>query len=331
MAVRFPDQEGGEGREASGDAADQQPPADRIQDPLRRRPGRPLHGVSLGRIDGQRDGRQAVREQVDDQDLHHRQWSIEAEGDREREDHHLPGVGGEQEVDEAEHVLVDGPASPDRLDDGRVVVVGEDQVGRCPGRVGAALAHRDADVRRLQRGDVVDAIARHRHHLATAAQGVNDADLVPRNDARIDADVRAARRELVVRELVELSSGHHARVVVLHDPRLACDRQRRSRMVAGDHHGAHSGLSRFLDASRDPGPRRVVDSEEAQRRELGAPPRRPQASSRLATTSTRIPCSAQRSAALPEARPIGIVDESLEHLLRRPLREQDAPIGGFDQ
>ncbi len=47
--------------------------------------------------------------------------------------------------------------------------------------------------------------------------------------------------------------------------------------------------------------------------------------------STRIPCSAQRSERSLRPDAIGFVDEPLEHLLRRPLREQDAPIGGFDR
>ena len=100
-------------------------------------------------------------------------------------------------------------------------------------------------------------------------------------------------------------------------------------MVAGDHHGAHPGLSRLLDASRDPGTRRVVDSEDAERGELGV----------LVIVCRQLPLGDDEHAhsllgpalaSLPEAGPIGVVDESLDHLLRRPLREQDAPIGGFD-
>ena len=330
VAVRFPDQERGEGREAGGDAPDQQPSPDRIQDPLRRRPGRPLHRVTLGGIDRKRYGRQAVGEQVDDQYLHHGQWSIEPEGDREGKNHHLPSVGRKQEVDEAQHVLVDGPASSNRRDDRRVVVVGEHQVGRRPRRVGPALAHRDADVGGLQSRDVVDAIPGHRHHLAMPAQGVDDADLVPWNDARIDADIRAARRELIVRKSVELNSRHHVRLVVLHDPRFACYCQRGSWMVTRDHHGAHPGFSRFLDASRDPGTRRVVDSQDAERGELGV----------LVIACRQLPLGDDQHAhsllspalaPLPEARPIGFVDKSLDHLLRRALREEDAPIGEFDR
>ena len=101
-------------------------------------------------------------------------------------------------------------------------------------------------------------------------------------------------------------------------------------MVTGDHHGAHPGFSRLLDASRDPGPRRVVDSEDAERGELGL----------LVIACRQLPLGDDQHAhsllspalaPLPEARPIGFVDESLDHLLWRALREQDAPIGGFDR
>lgn len=50
--------------------------------------------------------------------------------------------------------------------DGLEVVVHQDHVGRLLADVGSRLAHGHADVGRLQRHRVVDAVARHGHHGA---------------------------------------------------------------------------------------------------------------------------------------------------------------------
>ena len=84
---------------------------------------------------------------------------------------------------------------PSRIgaDDRGEVVVGEDHVRRLLGDVGAGDAHRDADVRRLQRGRVVDAVAGHRDDPAVGLQRVDDPQLVLRRDARVDGRPPAPR------------------------------------------------------------------------------------------------------------------------------------------
>ena len=81
-----------------------------------------------------------------------------------------------------------------RLDDGREVVVGEDHLRRLLGHLGAGDAHGDADVGRLQRRRVVDAVAGHRDDVAVGLQRVDDAQLVRRRDAGVDRASRARRR-----------------------------------------------------------------------------------------------------------------------------------------
>ena len=160
--------------------------------------------VAVRRVDAERGGRQAVEQQVDQQDLQHGQRRAEPEEHGEREREHLAGVAGEEEVREAHDVVVDRAALADRADDRRVVVVGEDHVGRLAGGVGAAPPHGDADVCCLERRDVVDAIAGHGGDLAVALERLDDPDLVLGHDAREDVDVADGVAQRVVARAVEL-------------------------------------------------------------------------------------------------------------------------------
>ena len=78
------------------------------------------------------------------------------------------------EADEGDDVLVDRPTALDRLDDRGEVVVGEDHRRGLLGDLRPGDAHGDADVGRLQRRCVVDAIARHGHDVTAALPGFDD-------------------------------------------------------------------------------------------------------------------------------------------------------------
>ena len=92
-------------------------------------------------------------------------------------------------------------------DDGGEVVVEQDEAGRLARHVGAAPAHGDADVRGLERGRVVDAVAGHRHDLAARLQRPHDPQLLLGHDAREDVDVaNAARRSPASSSALELGA-----------------------------------------------------------------------------------------------------------------------------
>jgi len=76
------------------------------------------------------------------------------------------------------HVVVDGAALRDGLDNGGEVVVGQDHVRRLLGHRGAGDAHGDADVGELERGGVVDAVARHGHDVPVVLEQPHDVLLV---------------------------------------------------------------------------------------------------------------------------------------------------------
>src|SRR5581483_1559807 len=94
--------------------------------------------------------------------------------DRKDETHRLP------------EVVVDPASKPDRFHY-RAKIVVEHNDGRClASDVGAAPAHRDADVRGLERRGVVDPVTGHRDDLAVCLQRLDDAQLLLREDPRKD-------------------------------------------------------------------------------------------------------------------------------------------------
>ena len=62
-------------------------------------------------------------------------------------------------------VIENPPALAHRLHDGREIVVEQHHRRRLAGDVGAAAAHRDADVSRFERGRIVHPVAGHHYHL----------------------------------------------------------------------------------------------------------------------------------------------------------------------
>ena len=95
----------------------------------------------------------------------------------------------EHEADVLVQVVVELASLLDGVDDRREVVVGEDHPAGVLRHLGAA-AHRDADVRRLDRRRVVDAVAGHRDDVALLLQRLGEQDLVLRRDPADDADRR---------------------------------------------------------------------------------------------------------------------------------------------
>src|SRR5581483_9780737 len=88
---------------------------------------------------------------------------------------------------EAADVVEYPPALSDRRDDRAQAVIGEYQVGGLLGDLGAAAAHRDADISGAQCGGVVDPVTGHRDDVAGALPGGHDVELAAGIGAGIDA------------------------------------------------------------------------------------------------------------------------------------------------
>ena len=136
--------------------AEEEPAAD---ERLARVARRLVHDVEVGRVEAERGRGKAVRHQVHPEQLDGDERLGHAERRRQEDAHHLADVRRDEVADELLHVVVDGAALLHRRHDAREVVVGEDHLGR---RLGdrRARAHRDADLRLLQRRRVVHAVTR---------------------------------------------------------------------------------------------------------------------------------------------------------------------------
>ena len=121
------------------------------------------------------------------------------------------------------------------------VVIGDDHVGGLFGDLRSVEAHRDADVRTLERWRVIHAITGHCNDSAIGLPCVNDAQFVLGGDACIDGDVRCARAHVVVTHPVQLRAAYCG-VVRPGDAKFARDGESGMGMVAGDHDHTNAGI-----------------------------------------------------------------------------------------
>ena len=196
------------------------------------------------------------------------------EDERPAEEHRQQREPGDRHV-HGEHVghgpaqvVEDAPAQADRRHDGGEVVVGHDQRRRLAGHVGAAPAHRHADVGRLERRRVVDAVAGHRHDLARrrGAPGRGAASARARR-ARTPTCAAAGSRELPRPRALSSSVP-----VITASPAGEADLPRdgagRVGRVAGDHHHAHAGPAHSATAARHAGAQRVLEAHQPDQLEV---------------------------------------------------------------
>lgn len=239
--------------------------------------GGPPHDVLGGGFDAEAHVRRAGGDHDDPEDLDGADGEdgeavcvLEGEADKQR-----AGEGdvlGEQVRDELLDVVEHAAALFDGVQDAGEVVVGEDDVAGVLCHVAAVLAHGDADVGALQRGRVVDAVARHGREAVAAVQRFDHADFCRGGAARDDEREAWERVDLGVAEFVELRCGHHhARGDVGghvggvggEDPDLRGNGARCAGMVACEHvHGDASRMAFGHGAGRF-GSWGIVEADEA--------------------------------------------------------------------
>ena len=128
---------------------------------------------------------------VDPQDLQRAGSEARSEHDRDENDEAFADVGRQRPDDELREVVEYSAAFFDGGFDGGEVVVGEDHVGGFLGDLGTPLPHRDADVCLLQRGRVVDAVARHRDDVAASPAVLRPGAASAPGDTRAKTDARS--------------------------------------------------------------------------------------------------------------------------------------------
>ena len=224
------------------------------EDLLLGRPRRVLHEARARLAVSEADGQEDRHREVDPQGLEGQER--DALGDEEQ-------ARSEERADEAEElahlvadiadeVVVQRSPELDGLDDRREVVVGQDHHGGLLRDLRAGDAHRDADVRSLQRRRVVHAVAGHRDDVALLLEDIDEVDLVLGRDARDDTDAVDLAGDLLVAHRGELGT----RDGTTGDAELTGDGLGGDRVVASDHPAPGCrphGRSRSL-----PSPRRAA-------------------------------------------------------------------------
>ena len=127
----------------------------------------------------------------------------------------------------------------DRRDDGGEIVVRQHHVGCLLGYLGTTYAHRDADVRDLQRRRVIDAVAGHRDHMTIGLQRLRNRLLVFRCDAGKHRNLLRYVAQLGLAQFAELGPRRH---LLCGDTKLPRHRLGGIRVITGDHHGADAGF-----------------------------------------------------------------------------------------
>ncbi|CAM9922982.1 unnamed protein product, partial [Heterosigma akashiwo] len=162
---------------------------------------------------------------------------------REEEEHQQHERAGHAVDHEGPHAREDHARDLDGLHDGHEPLLGQHQVGGGAGRVRGAR-HRDADVRLLERGRVVDAVARHAAHEPLAAQRLHEDELVLGEHLREAVALDDLRRDLV-HVVGQLAVGPHVRQAlaaqdVVPHAQLPRGLARDGRVVARDHLHLHA-------------------------------------------------------------------------------------------
>ena len=229
-------------------------------------PRRARHQALRGLVEAERDRQRDVDHHVQPQDLERVQGCAVGDADDPGPDEDRD-VGDERRHLEAqvlEQVVVEGAAVGHRAHDGGEVVVGEDHHRGLLGDLGAGDAHGHADVGGLQSRGVVDAVARHRDHVALLLEQADEAHLVLGRHPRDDADVVELAQELLVAHRGELGAGDGPAL----DAELPGDRGGRRRVVTGDHPDLDPRVVALGDRDPGLGARRVDDADHRQQREL---------------------------------------------------------------
>mmetsp|Transcript_18575 Transcript_18575/g.29037 ORF Transcript_18575/g.29037 Transcript_18575/m.29037 type:complete len:442 (+) Transcript_18575:350-1675(+) len=187
------------------------------------------------------------------------------------EEHEQLERAGHPVDDEGLHAREDPPGHLDGLHDGHQALLRQHNV-RGGARSVRGAGHRDADVRLLERGRVVDAVARHAAHEPLAAQRLHEDELVLGEHLG-----EAVALDDLLRDLVhvggQLPVGPQAgqalaaQDVVPH-AQLPRGLARDGRVVARDHLHLHAVLARVLDGLLGVRPRGVQEGQDAQHEPL---------------------------------------------------------------
>mmetsp|Transcript_24496 Transcript_24496/g.67316 ORF Transcript_24496/g.67316 Transcript_24496/m.67316 type:complete len:369 (-) Transcript_24496:1957-3063(-) len=195
----------------------------------------------VARLHTQGDGRRQIGHKDQEEDLQRRAHHGHVRNDAHEDLQDLGNVNGHDEGHKLLDACVNRPALLDGGNNRAEVVVGEDHLCCTFGDLRALDPHCDADVRLVQRGRVVHAVARHGAHEALALEGLHDLDLVLGLGACEALRLRRQRIDLCLADVITLgperATVHGVVVAVIRreDAHVLGNGDGGLEIIAGDH------------------------------------------------------------------------------------------------
>ena len=219
------------------------------EDAFLRITGLALHDVCLALLHSKGQGREAVGNQVDPEQVHRLQDRKANQG-REEDRQHLGQVGGQKELDGFADVRVNPASFLYRRHDGGEIIVRQNHVSHVLRYVGSGDTHADADVRALDGGRVVYAVSGHGRDHALGLPALYDADLMLRLHAGVYGKLLNPAAKFFIIHLVQLGACDGL-VRAGDNAKLHTDGHCRILVVSGNHNRPDAGLTTFYDGRLD--------------------------------------------------------------------------------
>ena len=144
-------------------------------------------------------------------------------------------------------IVVNAAAQPNGVDDGTEIIIQQDN-RRCFARnIRSALAHRDADMRRLERRRVIDPVSGHRNDFACGLVGIHDPQFLFGHDPREHGHIIEKLGESGVVHRLQLRACQH---FAIGNARLKRDGAGSGSIIAGDHHHPYASTAALCDCGR---------------------------------------------------------------------------------
>ena len=171
---------------------------------------RTLHGLPVAWLGLEHERACRIDHEFQKDDVHGKQERRKAEQQRQE------GKAGDGDVDRryvgnrAAKVREYASSEAHRADDRCKAVIEEDEVGRFAGNICPSLAHCNADMRRLEGGRIVDAVARHGDDFAVLPESLHDPELLLGGNPRKDTDRLQFLAERIEGQLFDLGPRQEA-------------------------------------------------------------------------------------------------------------------------
>ena len=167
---------------------------------------------------------------------------------RNKDGNYLSKVGAQEELDALTNVVVDASSLFAGANDGGKVIVCQNHICNTLGNVGTSNAHTNTNISALNGRRIVNAVARHGCNHALFAPGINNANLVLRLNACINAKSLNTLLKLFIRNLIKLCAGNSLRAIS-DNTQLNCNSNCSIYVVTRNHNGTHSSAMRLSNST----------------------------------------------------------------------------------